>query len=223
MVFKMATKIQHKNKIATFSHIKSLPLYQNNIAKMIISIARQCGCGALNIGKMLASHYNIPFYTRQNLLEMAQKRGILDEMNNFFEEIPADELMFAISETIECPTKISEKAFSLLMNMIGDKDCIIIGRCGNYIFKDREDLVSIFLKGNIDARINAIVKEQQLSKCEATEFVDKMDNSRARYHQYYTGLTWGNANDYDICFDCIRMGSVNSAKYIEQYIDSVLK
>ncbi len=190
---------------------------------MIISIARQCGCGALSIGKMLAAHYNIPFYTRQNLLEMALERGVLDEMNNFFEERPADELMFAISETIEYPAKMSEKAFSLLVDMIGNKDCIIIGRCGNYIFRNRKDLVSVFLKGNVNSRINAIAKEQQLDKSDATEFVEEMDNSRIRYHKYYTGLTWGNAEDYDICFDCMRMGPVNSAKYIEQYIDYVLK
>ena len=190
---------------------------------MIISIARQCGCGALSIGKILASHYNIPFYTRQNLLEMAQQKGVLDEMNNFFEERPVDELMFAISETIEYPAKISEKTFGILVNMIGDKDCIIIGRCGNYIFKDRKDLISVFLKGNVDDRIDSIAKERQLTKSDAAEFVDEMDNSRIRYHKFYTGLTWGNAEDYDLCFDCMRMGPVNSAKYIEQYIDYVLK
>ena len=189
---------------------------------MIISIARQCGCGALSIGKILAAHYNIPIYTRQNLLEMAKEKGVLDEMNNFFEERPVDELMFAISEANEYSAKISEKSFSILVNMIGDKDCVIIGRCGNYIFKNRKDLVSVFLKGNVDGRINTIAKERQLSKSAAGEFVDEMDNSRVRYHKYYTGLTWGNAEDYDICFDCMRMGSENSAKYIEQYIDCVL-
>lgn len=51
---------------------------------MIITIARQCGCGAANVGKLLSKHYGIPFYTRKNLLEMADKRGMLDEMESFF-------------------------------------------------------------------------------------------------------------------------------------------
>ena len=88
---------------------------------MIISIARQCGCGALSIGKILASHYNIPFYTRQNLLEMAQEKGVLDEMNNFFEERPVDELMFAISEANEYSAKISEKSFIFPKSYIENK------------------------------------------------------------------------------------------------------
>ena len=61
--------------------------------------------------------------------------------------------------------------------MIGDKDCVIIGRCGNYIFKNRKDLVSVFLKGNVDGRINTIAKERQLSKSAAAEFVDEMDGT----------------------------------------------
>lgn len=61
---------------------------------MIITIARQCGCGAVRVGRLLAEHYGIPFYTRKNLMEMAEERGVLDEMEAFFDEDPADELLF---------------------------------------------------------------------------------------------------------------------------------
>ena len=64
---------------------------------MIITIARQCGCGAIKIGKELSARYNIPFYTRMDLLEMARNKGVLEAMDDFFEERPVDELMFAIS------------------------------------------------------------------------------------------------------------------------------
>ena len=63
---------------------------------MIITIARQCGCGAIKIGKELSARYNIPFYTRMDLLEMARNKGVLEAMDDFFEERPVDELMFAI-------------------------------------------------------------------------------------------------------------------------------
>ena len=54
---------------------------------MIITIARQCGCGAVRVGRLLAEHYGIPFYTRKNLMEMAEERGVLDEMEAFFDEV----------------------------------------------------------------------------------------------------------------------------------------
>ena len=170
---------------------------------MIITIARQCGCGALHIGEQLSAFYGIPFYTRKNLLEMARQKGVLEEMDDFFEERPVDELMFAISQ------------------FDGSQDCIIIGRCGNYIFRNRKDLVSVFLKGSLQGRISAIVKEEHISHEEAKQFVHDLDESRVRYHKYYTGMKWGEANDYDLCFDSIRLGTENSADFIEQYIREI--
>ncbi|MBF1587738.1 MAG: cytidylate kinase family protein, partial [Prevotella sp.] len=85
------------------------------------------GCGALHIGEQLSQHYGIPFYTRKNLLELAQNRGVLQEMDDFFEERPVDELMFAISQFDEEPQNVNVKAFSVLSQLIGHEDCIIIG------------------------------------------------------------------------------------------------
>ena len=79
---------------------------------MIITIARQCGCGALHIGEQLSQHYGIPFYTRKNLLELAQKRGVLQEMDDFFEERPVDELMFAISQFTKIASSLAAVATS---------------------------------------------------------------------------------------------------------------
>ena len=185
---------------------------------MIITIARQCGCGAVKVGKLLAEHYGIPFYTRQNLLEMASEKGVLDEMEAFFDERPVDEILFAISSFGETRKELTEKPLHVLADMIGEENCIIIGRCGNYIFRDRKDLVSVFLKGSKTDRIKDIQEEQSLGVEEAEEFVDHVDDCRVAYHKYYTGLTWGNADDYDICLDTTRLGTGDTALVIEQYI-----
>lgn len=188
---------------------------------MIITIARQCGCGALHIAEQLSNFYGIPFYTRKNLLEMARQAGVLEELDDFFEERPVDELMFAISQFNEEPKALNCKAFKILSDLIGTQDCVIIGRCGNYIFRNRKDLVSVFLKGSLEGRITAIAKEENLSHEEAKEFVNELDDSRVRYHKYYTGMQWGEAKDYDLCFDSIRLGTENSADFIEQYIREI--
>ena len=185
---------------------------------MIITIARQCGCGAINVGRLLAEHYGIPFYTCKSLLEMARERGVLDEMEAFFDERPVDELLFSMSSLGETQRALTEKPLHTLAEMIGDEDCIIIGRCGNYIFRDRKDLVSVFLKGNLEKRIANIRHEEGLGRLEAEEFVEHADDCRIAYHKYYTGLTWGNADDYDICLDTVRLGAEKTASIIEQYI-----
>ena len=104
---------------------------------MIITIARQCGCGALHIGEQLAARYDIPFYTRKSLLEMARAKGVLAEMDDFFEERPVDELQFAISALGHDEGPLHSRALDILSDMIGQSECIIVGRCGNYIFRSR--------------------------------------------------------------------------------------
>ena len=91
---------------------------------MIITIARQCGCGAVRVGKLLAEKYGIPFYTRKNLMEMAEQRGVLDEMEAFFDERPVDELLFSMSSLGETQRALTEKPLHTLADMIGDEDCI---------------------------------------------------------------------------------------------------
>ena len=190
---------------------------------MIITIARQCGCSALEVGKLLAAHYHIPFYTRKNLMQMAKGNGVLGKMHDFFEERPVDELIYAISaiENEEGNAETNRHSMRLLADLIGERDCVIIGRCGNYIFRNRADLVSVFLKGNFEERVKAMARHDGMSQTEAEEFVRETDDSRVRYHKYYTGLTWGNADDYDICFDRLRLGTEKTARFIEKYIEDI--
>lgn len=188
---------------------------------MIITIARQCGCGAVGVGRLLSEHYGIPFYTRRSLMEMAARRGLSERMADFFEERPVDELLFSIASYGEERTSVTERPLRTLAEMIGTEDCIIIGRCGNYIFRHRQDLVSVFLGGSLAERIANSEREEGLSRADAEEFVEHTDDCRAAYHKYYTGLTWGNAADYDLCLDTIRLGAEGTAALIEQYAASV--
>lgn len=185
---------------------------------MIITIARQCGCGALNVGRLLSEKFGIPLYSRRNLLEMARKEGFLDLMNDFFEERPVNDLLYAISSSFtEDRQRVTEKSLKVLAGMIGAQPCIIVGRCGNYIFRHRSDLVSVFLHGSLSARIDGTMSERGCRRSEAEEFVDLTDNCRKVYHNFYTGLTWGNASDYDLCLNSTSLGAEGTARIIEQY------
>lgn len=188
---------------------------------MIITIARQCGCGALHVGEILAEHYGVPLYTRKSLMEMAKEKGMLAEMDTFFEERPVDDLMEAITDFSYERKAVMDKFCKAFYGMIGEEDCIVIGRCGNYIFKDRKDLVSVFLHGDVKIRISNTAREEGISLKEAEEFVRTTDDRRVSYHRFYTGLTWGNAPDYGICLDSCRLGAKKTAGIIEDYISSL--
>lgn len=187
---------------------------------MIITIARQCGSGGLIIADLLSQHYGIPFYTIKRLEEMAEAKGIKDEMSDFFAEYPVNSLLFAITQS-DSMCHVTEQTRGALQSLVGDSDCIIVGRCGNFVFRDRKDLVAVFLKGDHDARVKFMAEHEHLPLDGAQEFVDGKDESRRAYHNYYTGETWGDADKYDICIDSNRIGFENAARLIECYADKL--
>ena len=89
-------------------------------------------------------------------------------------------------------------------------------------FVDLNRLGAVVTKGDVKARIAEIQEEQELSYAEAAEFVEHVDDCRVAYHSYYTGLTWGNANDYDVCLDTVRLGVEKTAQAIVSYVEAVL-
>lgn len=189
---------------------------------MIITIARQCGCGAIQLGQLLQQHYNIPLYTRKSLRAMAEEKGVLSQLDDFFEERPVDALTFAItSDYSDASVHLQDKTRNLICDLIGDRDCIIIGRCGNYIFRDNDGLVSVFLKGDVRARVKEIMCERGLTEAKARRFVENTDDCRLNYHRYYTGLQWGNAADYDLCIDNCRIEHVQTARLIIEYVSAL--
>ena len=187
---------------------------------MIITIARQCGCGALEVGEILSKHYGIPLYTRKSLMQAAREKGMLSSMEDFFEERPVDELMSSITLSVELED-IQNKFCKAFKSIGGEGDCVLIGRCGNFIFKDRDDLVSVFLHGKAELRIAHIMALEGLSRSDAEEFVHNTDDQRVAYHKFYTGLRWGNAPDYDICLDVCRLGATKTAELVQTYAEAL--
>lgn len=188
---------------------------------MIITIARQCGSGGLIIAEKLSKHYKIPFYTIKKLEEMAEAHGILNKMSDFFDEYPVNTLIFAITQSDNIG-HVTEQTRDALQELIGETDCIIVGRCGNYVFRKRSDLVSVFLKGDRDARINFMSEYKSISHAQAEELVDSKDDSRRAYHNYYTGETWGDADKYDLCIDSLKLGFDKTTELIAMYADNVI-
>lgn len=183
---------------------------------MIITIGRECGCGADEIGKMLSEKYQLPCYMKSNIIAYAKEKGLYDRFPYFFGEVPIDFLMSSLDENImERVRNTPREAFGKLME---DQDCIIIGRTSNYAFRNREDSVRIFLCADIIYRIAKIEKTHNVSTQKAQKIVEETDEKRRRYHQYYTGEEWGYAGNYDLCLDVSALGMQGIMEVIGTYI-----
>lgn len=188
---------------------------------MIITIARESGSGGYTVGAMLAKYYGIPVYDQDSLCQMAKEAGIYDRMPMFFNELPANGFLFALSMGAD-PEKINRPTTEAFMKLIGNRDCVIIGRCGNYIFRNRKDCVRIFTCGNKEGRIAMKMKYWHLTREEAEDVVFHSDRNRKDYHKFHTGENWGEAKNYDLCIDALRLGHEKTARLIIDYISAVL-
>lgn len=179
---------------------------------MVITIGRECGCDADEIGIMLGQKLHIPCYNRDSLLELARERGVYEKYPHFFSEIPADELITSVSAE---QRKIPKLAMTAL---VGEEDCIIIGRCGNYALRDKEDMISVFLTGEKNARVANMAEKREMSSKKAKEIVEKTDLRRREYQKYYTGEDWGSAHCYHLCIDETKFGIEGTVALIEAFL-----
>lgn len=189
---------------------------------MVITIGRKCGCDGDGIGKELAARYNIPFYDKNYIVEQAKKNGLYEKYPDFYGEMSMDILMHSLAqeEVLDIVRETPKKA---LEGIISSKDYVLLGRCGNYALKDREDVISVFLTGDSAWRENVIAKKHGILKGKAHNIVTMTDDRRAAYHKYYTGRQWGLAEDYDICINVTKAGIENVPDIIDSYIKIIKK
>lgn len=185
---------------------------------MLITIGRECGCGADEIGKILSEKYGIPFYAKSELVKYAKEKGIYEKYPYFFGEVPTDFFMSSLDENVMERVRNTPK--EALGKLIQDKDCIIIGRTSNFVFRDKDDSVRIFLCANIKYRIAQIAMKHNLSMDKARKLVEETDERRKRYHQYYTGEEWGYAGNYDLTMDVSKLGIQGVINVVDAFITS---
>ena len=97
----------------------------------------------------------------------------------------------------------------------------MIGRASDYAYKEHPDAVRIFLCGDKKTRIEKIAKKHQVSESKAKMIVDDTDRRRKQYHNYYSGETWGLADNYDLCLDECKLGIDGVAAVVSAYIGQI--
>lgn len=189
---------------------------------MIITIARQRGSGGTQISRALAETYGLPVYHLRALSEAAQKEGLLAAYPEFFAERSLNSLLSAISLEAD-HTAVYKVPKQLLHQLLPPDNFILIGRCGNVVYKDHPGCIRIFLGGDVSIRVANIMARYGLSRDTAEKKVKEADEMRSRYHEYYTGQPWGQADQYDLCLNSGRADFETTRKLIEIYVNAIAK
>lgn len=95
-----------------------------------------------------------------------------------------------------------------------------LGRCADYILKERPDLLTVFLHADIDYRKNAVIEKYGIDEKSALKEIKATDKKRARFHNFYSDEKWGEADTYDLCINVAKIGIDKTVDLIEEYIKS---
>ena len=96
--------------------------------------------------------------------------------------------------------------------------CVFVGRCADYVLRDRKDVVNVFITASIDFRIRQIMAKQKLDSTQARKFIEQREAKRSAYYNYYTGKKWGHAESYDLCVDTSVLGLQATEKLIAEFV-----
>ena len=103
------------------------------------------------------------------------------------------------------------------------ESCIIVGRCADYILRDHPRHINIFIRADKEDRIRFISERYNITKAEAEKKIEKVDDQRSEYHDFYCETNWGDSRAYDICVNSSILGTERTAQYLLEYVKEALK
>lgn len=190
--------------------------------QMIISVGREYGCGGKEIGKMLAEHYGINFYDSNLLQEVALDKNMDAAILAKYDEVPRNIFMsrtvHGFSNSIE--VNIANMQFDYLKKKAAEGESfVIVGRCAETILKDCDALVSIFVLGDREDKIQRTIKGLGVSRSDAEDLLKTNDKKRKTYHNFYCEGKWGDSRNYDLSINTSKLGVEKSCEVVKKFID----
>jgi len=196
---------------------------------IIINVGRQVGAGGQEIGRMLAKDFEAQFYDRELLNLAAKESGFSekffkqnDEKKGFLRGLFNVQAPHIIGGSLYGSNFSQEGLFQFQSDAIrkaaSEGNCVFLGRCADYVLRDFENVVNVFITASMDFRVDIVSKVKQLDAEHARKLIEHVESRRAQYYNYYTGKRWGAAESYDLCIDASILGLEETEKLIADYI-----
>ncbi len=199
--------------------------------KCIITIGRQFGSGGREIGEAVAKKLGIPYYDKELISLAAKESGMDAEVFNHVDERAANSLLYSLSmglysfgssfnssDDLPVNDRLYLLQHQIIKKLANDGPCVIVGRCADYVLRERDDCVNIFIHANMEYRKQRAINIHNVSKNRAEQIVNKTDKVRANYYSFYSGQKWGYATNYDLCIDSSKLSLEQIVELIENYI-----
>ena len=196
----------------------------------VITIARELGSGGSRIGRMLSQRLGYSFYDREILQMAADESGIdagvftrsdeqMTRFNLFRAVRMANDGQFVPSPPDQEDRVSDENLFRyqarVIRQIAKDENCVIVGRCADYILRGQPNVFNVFVHAPLDHRIASIMEAQGVDEVEAERRIRRTDRRRAEYYRFFTGLDWQDAKHYDLCLNTGKVPFETGVQMIE--------
>ena len=174
---------------------------------IVITIAREYASGGSEIAKAVADKMSIPLYNKELITRAAKKSGLTEEAIAASENQRSGSLIYSLymmGNTMPLADQVYILQSNVIKELAAEGSCVILGRCGDYVLRERPNVLGVFIYAPREERI-----ARAKSRPGAKDMVDrqwevqlaKHDRARASYYNYYTENRWGEAKNYDLCLN----------------------
>lgn len=190
---------------------------------MIITIGRQHGSSGREIARLLAEKLNYKCYDKEIVDEAANHSDFSRDLIDAFDEKRMSAFTlhaggYGLNENFRLNMQVVSAQFEAMRNIAEKGNCIFVGRCADYILRDHDDLISVFILGDMDERLKCLERRQGLDEVEARKKIKEVDKDRSSFYRYYSDQTWGDAQNYDMCINSSKLGVEGTVQVILDYI-----
>lgn len=180
------------------------------MANRIITISREFGSGGRTIGRKVAEKLGIPCYDAELVEKIAEESGYAEEYIKEEGEYTSGGWLSTLFSDRTNGLTNQDKLWNVQSKVIRElaekESCVIVGRCADYILRDKADCLTVFIHASLEKRAERIVREYGETDETPEERLKDKDKRRATYYRFYTDMKWGQAKNYQICLDSGELG-----------------
>ena len=194
------------------------------MAKRIITISREFGSGGRFIGEEVAKKLGVAYYDKNIIDEIAEQLGLSPDYIQESAELSPKKGLFAYAfigrditgKSVE--DMVYEAQRKVILELAEKEPCVIIGRNADYILRDRDDVLNVFIHGNMPEKIQRIIGLYNVEEEEAVKMMADTDKRRMTNYNFYTDQKWGRASNYTLCLNSSKLGYDRCEKIIMECI-----
>lgn len=200
--------------------------------KYVITVGRSFGSGGRALGRMIADRLGIAFYDKELLVEAAEKAGMSPEyfarnderVPRFFSGLFSfnhgySPMSFYAGTSSVTPDGIYQAQCEFIHEIASEKPCVIVGRSADYVLRDVDNVINIFVHAETDDCVRRILsRADSLTEEDARSLAERTNKLRAAFYNFYTDKRWGAASSYDLTFNSSLLPLEECADFTIDYL-----